>query len=63
VLSRFERLGYDIVEHRGYFGHNYYAGVPLLHRLERLKTRVLLAKPIPMLCSCGMMIARKRPTP
>jgi hypothetical protein len=63
VLSRFERLGYDIVEYRGYFGHNYYARAPLLHRLERLKTRVLLAKPIPMLCSYGMMIVRKRPTP
>jgi 2-polyprenyl-3-methyl-5-hydroxy-6-metoxy-1,4-benzoquinol methylase len=63
VLSRFEGLGYEIVEYRGYFGHSYYARVPLLHRLERLKTRILLAKPIPMLCSYGMMIVRKRSTP
>jgi SAM-dependent methyltransferase len=63
VLSRFEALGYEIVEYRGYFGHSYYARVPLLHRLERLKTRILLAKPIPKLCSYGMMIVRKRLTP
>lgn len=62
VLSRFEGLGYEIVEYRGYFGHSYYARVPLLHWLERLKTRILLAKPIPALCSYGMMIMRKRPS-
>jgi 2-polyprenyl-3-methyl-5-hydroxy-6-metoxy-1,4-benzoquinol methylase len=61
VLSRFENLGYEVIEYRGYFGHSYYARVPLLHRLERLKVRILLAVPIPMLCSYGMMIARKRP--
>jgi hypothetical protein len=63
ALSRFEKLGYEVVEYRGYFGHSYYARVPLLHWLECLKTRILLAKPIPALCSYGMMIARKRPTP
>jgi len=60
VLSRFEGLGYDVIEYRGYFGHTYYARVPLLRQLERLKSRVLLAMPIPMLCSYGMMIAKKR---
>jgi hypothetical protein len=63
VLSRFEALGYEIVEYRGYFGHSYYTRVALLDWLERLKTRILLAKPIPALCSYGMMIARKRPAP
>jgi 2-polyprenyl-3-methyl-5-hydroxy-6-metoxy-1,4-benzoquinol methylase len=60
ALSRFEGLGYEVVEYRGYFGHTYYRRVPFLHRLEGLKSRVLLAKPVPMLCSYGMMIARKR---
>jgi 2-polyprenyl-3-methyl-5-hydroxy-6-metoxy-1,4-benzoquinol methylase len=60
ILSRFEKLGYEVIEYRGYFGHTYYARVPLLHRLERLKARILLAMPIPALCSYGMMIARKR---
>lgn len=59
VLSRFEAVGYEIIEYRGYFGHAYYARVPLLRRLERLKSRALLAMPIPVLCSYGMMIARK----
>jgi len=61
VLSRFEGLGYEVIEYRGYFGHTYYARVPLLRQLEHLKTRVLVAMPIPLLCSYGMLIARKRP--
>lgn len=60
VLSRFEALGYEVIEYRGYFGHTYYRRVPLLHRLEGLKSRVLLATLISPLCSYGMMIARKR---
>jgi 2-polyprenyl-3-methyl-5-hydroxy-6-metoxy-1,4-benzoquinol methylase len=60
VLSRFEGLGYEVIEYRGYFGHTYYSRVPLLHHLERLKARALVAMPIPLLCSYGMLIARKR---
>jgi SAM-dependent methyltransferase len=60
MLSRFEALGYEVAEYTGYFGHNYYIGVPLLHRLECLKARMLLAKPIPALCSYSMLVARKR---
>jgi hypothetical protein len=60
MILRFEALGYEIVEYRGYFGHRYYSRVPVLHRLEGLKARILLANPMPMFCSYGMVIARKR---
>jgi SAM-dependent methyltransferase len=59
MISRFEALGYEVAEYAGYFGHNYYIGVPVLHRLECLKARMLLAKPIATLCSYSMLIVRK----
>jgi hypothetical protein len=60
MISRFEALGYEVLEYKGYFGHGYYSRVPLLHRLEHLKARILLANPIPELCGYGMVIVRKR---
>jgi 2-polyprenyl-3-methyl-5-hydroxy-6-metoxy-1,4-benzoquinol methylase len=60
MISRFESLGFDVLEYTGYFGHGYYSRIPLLHRLESIKARTLLAHPIPALCSYGMLIARKQ---
>lgn len=60
MIGRFEALGYEVLDYRGYFGHTYYARIPFLQRLEFLKSRLLMAKPIPALCSYGMVILRKR---
>lgn len=60
MLKRFASLGFEVLEYRGYFGHAYYSRLPLVHRLEAIKTRMLLAHPVPALCSYGMLIVRKR---
>jgi SAM-dependent methyltransferase len=60
ILSQFDALGYEVDEYKGYFGHTYYIRLPLLHWLEGLKARMLVARPIPALCSYSMLIARKR---
>ena len=60
MLKRFESLGFEVLDYRGYFGHGYYTRVPLLNKLEGIKARLLLSNPIPALCSYGMLIARKR---
>lgn len=60
AITRFRRLGYDVVTYDGYFGHLYYRDrVPVLHWLERVKTWMLLRFPIPLLCSYAVIVVRK----
>ena len=60
MFERFEALGFEVLEFDGYFGHGYYTYVPILHRLEILKARLLVRNPIPMLCSYSSLVLRKR---
>ena len=60
MISRFEDLGFEIVNYTGYFGHPYYVHrLPLLHRAEVLKARLLLRWPTPHLCSYATIVLRK----
>jgi len=59
-LQFFRNLGYDIVEYRAYFGHNYYAPkLPLLHLVHRQATNLLLKAPIPFFVSYATIILRR----
>jgi SAM-dependent methyltransferase len=59
-LQFFRNLGYDIVEYRAYFGHNYYAPkLPLLHRVHRQATKLLLKAPIALFVSYATVILRR----
>jgi hypothetical protein len=61
MIRRFERVGFEVVEFRGYFGHSYYqTRMPLLHKLERAKARWLAKHPIPLLTSFSWVVLRKR---
>jgi 2-polyprenyl-3-methyl-5-hydroxy-6-metoxy-1,4-benzoquinol methylase len=61
MINRFERLGFEVVNYTGYFGHPYYARrLPLLHRVEMLKAKILLKWPTPHLCSYATIVLRKR---
>jgi 2-polyprenyl-3-methyl-5-hydroxy-6-metoxy-1,4-benzoquinol methylase len=60
MVKRFEELGYDVLSYRGYFGHGYYWRLPLLNRMEGMKARLLVSRPISALSSYGMLIVRKR---
>ena len=60
MIRRFQRIGFEIIRYTGYFGHNYYAPkIPLLDKLERQKTKFLVAHPVPQLCSYATLILRK----
>jgi SAM-dependent methyltransferase len=62
-IQFFRNLGYDILEYRGYFGHNYYAPkLPLLHAIHRQATKLLLKVPIAWFVSYATIILR-RPLP
>jgi SAM-dependent methyltransferase len=59
-LRFFRNLGYDIVEYRAYFGHNYYAPrLPLLHLVHRQATKLLLKAPIAFFVSYATVILRR----
>jgi len=60
MLKRFRALGYEVLAYDGYFGHPYYQSkLCPLDWLERLKSRALLARPIPLLTAYATVILRK----
>jgi SAM-dependent methyltransferase len=59
-LQFFRNLGYDIVEYRAYFGHNYYEPkLRLLDLIHRQKTKLLLKAPIAFFVSYATVILRR----
>lgn len=61
MIDRLSRLGYEIMEYRGYFGHRYYEHPALtpLRTIEEAKTSWLCRHPIPALTSYAVVILRK----
>jgi 2-polyprenyl-3-methyl-5-hydroxy-6-metoxy-1,4-benzoquinol methylase len=59
MISRFEGLGFEVLQYTGYFGHRYYLSIPFLHRLEMRKADLLVKYPIPLLCTYSTLILRK----
>jgi SAM-dependent methyltransferase len=56
----FEGIGYEVLDYRGYFGHDYYQWkLPFLHFLEKKKTQLLLKMPIAYLTSGATVILRR----
>lgn len=56
----FRGLGYEIVEYRAFFGHNYYSfRMPLLHRMNRQAANLLLKAPIAFFTSYATVILRR----
>ena len=60
-IQGFRDIGYEVISYTGYFGHEYYMHRSrLLHRLEQIKSKLLLSKaPLPLLCSYAVVILRK----
>lgn len=59
-IRRLEGLGYEIVEYRGYFGHEgYYRWLPPLKWMHRALWKYLVKHPIPALTSFSCLLMRK----
>lgn len=59
-ISKFENLGYRILDYRGFFGHEeYYRKIPLLQRTSQRLSKLFLKHPIPQLTSYAYVILRK----
>lgn len=59
AIRRFRAQGWEIVEYRGYFGHPYYAKLPILRQAHAWKTAKLEAHPVPSLTSYAIVCLRK----
>lgn len=60
MIRRFEGLGYRVMEFHGYFGHNYYRlRLPFLQPLERIKSRLLLARPVGALTAYAVVVLQR----
>jgi SAM-dependent methyltransferase len=62
-IARLERLGYQVVEYRGFFGHRYYDRLPGVGRLERLARAMLLRHPWSLMTSYAYLVLQKPATP
>jgi SAM-dependent methyltransferase len=60
MQQRFARLGFEVVEYVGYFGHGYYGRrFPALQRLEWAKSEWLLRHPLPQLTAYARLVLRR----
>lgn len=59
-MRKFSRLGYDVVEYRGFFGHNYYNKITFLKKIHDLMTNYLLWNPNPTFTSYAYVVLKKR---
>jgi SAM-dependent methyltransferase len=59
--SKYREIGFDVLRHTGFIGHDYYKRVPILREIERGLRPILLATGIPLI-SDSLLILRKRST-
>lgn len=58
-IRRFEKLGYEVLEYRGFFGHaGYYKKLPFLRMIHEILIRVLIKHPVPFLTSYAYVLLK-----
>src|SRR6266851_39254 len=58
-IRRFEKLGYEVETYKGFFGHGYYNRIPLVRRIHRGLTNMLLKRPVPLFTSCAYLVLQR----
>jgi 2-polyprenyl-3-methyl-5-hydroxy-6-metoxy-1,4-benzoquinol methylase len=59
-LKKYEQLGYEVIEYRGFFGHEgYYNKLRSLKRMHELKTGYLLRRPSPLFTSYAYVVLKR----
>jgi len=57
--KRFEKMDFEVLEHRGYVGHDYLVNRKGLHTLEKCYSKLLLKLNSPLLCSNSILVLQK----
>ncbi len=58
-INNLEKIGFEIIEYRGFFGHKYYRKIPLLRDLHKLTVMFLMRFPNAYLTSFSFVVLRK----
>jgi len=59
-IQRFISLGYDVIEYKGFFGHEtYYNRINILKKIHQFKTDYLLRHPNPIFTSYACVVLKK----
>lgn len=58
-LRRFQSIGFEIEEYKGYFGHGYYDWIPGARPIEEKIARALCQRRLPALTAYAMVVLRK----
>jgi 2-polyprenyl-3-methyl-5-hydroxy-6-metoxy-1,4-benzoquinol methylase len=58
-LARLRRVGFEIVDYVGYFGHGYFERIAALERVEQRVVRALVRHPVAALTSYACVILRR----
>ena len=58
-IRRFERVGFEVVDYVGYFGHGYFEKLRPLDRVEQAVSRALTLHPVAALTSYGTVVLRR----
>jgi SAM-dependent methyltransferase len=59
MTRMFDALGFDVVRHVGYVGHDYYRRFPLLRDAERAARRLLTRAGVPATCAALVVLRRR----
>ncbi len=59
MIGMLAKIGYEIVEFKGFFGNIYYSKIPILRNLHQMYTSFLVKHPNPYLTSFAQVILRK----
>ncbi|MDB4904564.1 MAG: Methyltransferase domain protein [Mucilaginibacter sp.] len=59
MIKFFSFCGYEIIDYTGYFGHPYYARLPIAHSIEVAKAKWLIKHPISFMTSYASVILQK----
>jgi len=57
--EKFEKIGFTILEQKGYVGHGYLSTKKNLHRIEKIFSKILLKINAPLLCSNTILVVQK----
>lgn len=57
---KFEQLGYEVREHRGYVGHDYLCNQKLFYPLEKIYSQLLLKMNAPIMSSNAILVLQKK---
>ncbi len=59
-IFKFNKIGFDVIDYIGLFGHGYYDRIKIARLFHNLKTNFLLKHPLPLFTNFAMVVLSKR---